>query len=137
MMKDGAGPGEGVVVKNFLWVNQYGCQPWAKLVRNDFKEANREEFGTNKLRGAKFVEKLIADTAVTKALVDKERAKIEQHTTDRKVIIPRLLETVFYCLVTEELWDALKKHGKNSTVNFKVLRSHCIMKIKEHAEDLF
>ena len=50
--------------------------------------------------------------------------------------IPRLLETVFYCLVKEELWDALKVINYGS-INFKALKTFTIMKIKEVKPELF
>lgn len=136
LIADGAGLGEGIVLKNFQWKNKYGRQPWAKIVRNEFKETNRRVFGTTEKDGASQVEKDIARAAVTQALVAKERAKIEAEVTDRKVVIPRLLETVFHCVVTEELWTPLKKSGF-PTVDFKRLRAFCIALTKEHASDLF
>ena len=34
LILDGAGCGEGIVLKNYEWENTRGNQPWAKLVRN-------------------------------------------------------------------------------------------------------
>ncbi|KKL61905.1 hypothetical protein LCGC14_2190600, partial [marine sediment metagenome] len=33
--------GEGIVLKNYQWENRWGEQPWAKIVRNEFKEENK------------------------------------------------------------------------------------------------
>lgn len=136
LIKDGMGVGEGIVLKNFSWRNKYGRQPWAKLVRNEFKERNRATFGTQELKGQKMVEQDIAWATVTPTLVGKERAKIEQETTDRAHLIPRLLQTVYHSVVTEELWDQLKKH-KMPTVDFKRLNQFVIQVTKTHAQDLF
>lgn len=135
LIPDTCGIGEGIVIKNYDWVNQFGKQPWAKLVRNEFKEKNREEFGAKKVSGATaIVERRIANAAVTQALVDKERAKIGD--VDRNILIPRLLGTVMYCVITEELWDQIKKH-KMPTINFSTLTRYVNARVKEFAQDLF
>ena len=54
----------------------------------------------------------------------------------RKELIPRLLQTVFYDLLTEETYEFVKKH-KDPTINFKRLRQACIKTVKQHASDLF
>lgn len=129
LIQDSAGLGEGVVVKNYDWTNKYGRQPWAKIVRNDFKEANRREFGVTEKSGKTQVEALIADEFVTPHLIGKTRAKVllelaNQYSVDtsrpnwqqsveadyRGRVIPALLGKVFHDLVEEELWGALKKH---------------------------
>jgi len=136
LVRDGAGVGEGIVIKNYAWRNRYGRQPWAKVVRNEFKESNLRVFGTPTIPGEQQVERDIARYGITVALVAKERAKIEQETTERKILIPRLLEQVFHALVTEELWTPLKKAGFG-TVNFKKLRAFSNALVKEFACDLF
>lgn len=151
---DGGGAGEGIVIKNYAWTNKYGRQPWAKIVRNEFKEENKRAFGTTE-KGGKFqVEAAIAEEFVTETSVRKARAKIEfdvLNTHDfanydrplksviegaRPKIIPRLLGTVFYDLIREDLWDALKKH-KFPSIDFRRLRSHTILRTKQFAPDLF
>ena len=164
LILDGAGAGEGIVVKNYAWENRFGRQPWAKIVRNEFKEENKRAFGTTEKHGAFQVEAAIAEEFVTQALVSKTRAKIRTelwnddikagvevgaHSTldgqvlvtrveerHRAKLIPRLLGTVFYDLVNEELWMALKKH-RFPTVDFKKLRQHSILYTKKYAADLF
>jgi hypothetical protein len=157
LIADGAGAGEGIVLKNYEWKNRFGRQPWAKIVRNEFKEENARAFGVPEKSGKFQVEAEIAEEFVTEVLVQKELAKIAnsfiilEHPFDidlefdyqaraiegnRPKIIPRLLQTVFHCVVTEELWAALKKY-KDPTIDFKRLRQHCIMQTKKHAPDLF
>ena len=168
LILDGAGAGEGIVIKNYAWENKYGRQPWAKIVRNEFKEENKRAFGTTEKGGAFQVEAAIAEEFVTQFLVEKVRSKIinELYADDvgngleswpddtpefeeefkkiykrieerhRGKLIPRLLGTVYYDLVNEELWIALKKH-KFPVVDFKRLRSHAILQTKKYAADLF
>jgi hypothetical protein len=157
LIADGAGAGEGIVLKNYEWKNRFGRQPWAKIVRNEFKEENARAFGVPERSGKFQVEAEIAERFVTGTLVQKELAKIANEyipvedpfdvdldfdyqaraiEDNRPKIIPRLLQTVFHCVVTEELWAALKKY-KDPTIDFKRLRQHCIMQTKKHAPDLF
>ena len=166
LILDGAGCGEGIVIKNYGWSSTRGEQPWAKIVRNEFKEENRRAFGTTEKYGAYQVEAAIAEQYVTEALVSKTRAKIvtelmnqehadgvidkrlfpkaEEYMTLRKQIeerhrgqlIPRLLGTVYHELIEEELWTAIKQH-KDPTINFKKLKAHTILWTKKFAADLF
>ena len=166
LILDGAGCGEGIVIKNYNWTNTWGKQPWAKIVRNEFKEENQRAFGTAVKGGEYQVEAAIAETYVTQALVEKVRSKIriellnqdtesgvqtweaEADDSDfslmyRKVeerhrgqMIPRLLGTVYHDVVSEELWGAVKEH-KDPTIDFKKLKAHCILWTKKYAADLF
>jgi len=144
LVQDGAGPGEGIVLKRYDFVNRYGRPAWAKIVRNEFKEENRRAFGVAEIGEEFQVEIAIAQEFVTPMLVAKERAKIElsladgvqQEIVDRRVLIPRLLETIYHCVVTEELWAALKKY-KDPTIDFRKLRRHVIAQTKSLAKDLF
>ncbi len=163
LILDGGGAGEGIVMKNYDWRNRYGRQPWAKIVRNEFKEENRREFGVTEKGGAFQVECAMVEEFLTQSLVRKTRSKIlfELYEKDieaevevrpdpnayekgvkrvqerhRGQIIPQLLGTVFYEFVNEELWTALKKH-KFPVVDFKKLRTHSVLQTKKHAPDLF
>ena len=82
-------------------------------------------------------EQEICDGYVTKHLIDKVYAKIvnEMEGWNSKYI-PRLLQTVFYDLVNEEIWNIVKKM-KNPTINFKTLNTLAILKIKEIKPELF
>ncbi len=157
LILDGAGVGEGIVLKNYGWVNKYGLQPWAKIVRNEFKEENRRAFGVTEKNGEFQVEAAIAEQFVTAALVAKERSKIVMDLMNRHgapgfdtdvdafqyleavhrgELIPRLLQTVYHSIVAEELWAAVKKY-KNPVIDFRKLSHHVTHWTKKHARDLF
>lgn len=155
LMQDGAGPGEGIVVKNYEWTNQHGRQPWAKIVRAAFKERHVSTMGAPEIKGATTIELAIVNEFVTPELVGKTRAKIlvdvANHDnidltepgaqrlveeTRRATIIPQLLGRVFHDLVVEGLWETLKKH-RNPTIDFSVMLKHCTMRVKALACDLF
>lgn len=146
---DGAGLGEGVVIKRYDWRNKYGRQPWAKVVRNEFKEENRKAFGVAERGGEYQAELDLAHRAVTPALVVKERAKIEaalRHpggllqeapSDHRRALIPRLLGTVYHAVVTEELWDFVKRTKPAPTIDFGKLQRAVVAETKRCAPDLF
>jgi hypothetical protein len=155
LVEDGAGVGEGVVLKRYDWQNQFGRQCWAKLVRNEFAERNRREFGVTEKEGAFQIERTIAEEFCTPTLVGKTRAKVvaavaNHHKIDltkpnaqqlveasfRGNVIPQLLGRVWNDFVTEELWSAIKKH-KNPTIDFGLLHRQVERRVKGLAADLF
>ncbi len=153
LIQDGAGLGEGVVLKNYPW--RTPGAPWAKVVRNCFKEENARAFGIAEKHGEKQVEVEIAAEFVTPHLVGKTRAKVlldianelnvdtsetnwqqsvqENH---RNRVIPQLLGRVYHDLIEEEMWTILKKH-KGCTIDFKKLNQRTVLATKALAEDLF
>lgn len=136
LIKDGEGVGEGIVVKNYDFTNRFGRTVWAKIVRTEFKVKNQKVFGPSEIKEKNTPEEKIVDEFVTGALVEKEYAKIQNETGWRSKDIPRLLNTVFYCLVTEESWNFVKKF-KNPTINFKRLMALTFAKTKEIKPELF
>ena len=129
--------GEGIVIKNYGYRNKYGRQTWAKIVRSEFKAAHKSMKEKEAKALIELLESKIVDEYVTQTLVDKEYAKIvnEENGWSSKYI-PRLLSTVYHCLICEELWGALKKF-KDPKIDFRLLRTLCIDKIKQLKSDLF
>lgn len=136
LIKDGEGNGEGVVIKNYDYQNKFGRIVWAKIVTNEFKEKHFRAMGAPE-RDARLIEERIVEKYVTEALIEKEYSKIvhAEGRWDNK-FIPRLLNVVYYCLVNEELWNAVKEF-KNPTVSFKALQNFTYQKVKVVKKDLF
>lgn len=134
LLKDETKFGEGCVIKRYDFQNQYGRTVWAKIVLAEFKEkhvAHQPDTG-----GTDAFEEQVANALVTSALVDKEYSKIAlEGWTNRS--IPRLLETVYRCVVVEELYDYLNKNKKQSTINFKTLKHFVNTKVKELKKEVF
>lgn len=137
LIQEGRGSGEGIVIKNYNYVNRFGRTVWAKIVTNKFKEKHAREMGATVKNMKQMSEQVVVDEFVTKHLVDKTYAKIvnEMEGWNSKYI-PRLLSTVFYDLVNEEMWNAVKKL-KNPTINFKTLNTLSILRVKELKPELF
>jgi len=136
LIKDGEGVGEGIVIKNYDFVNRYGRVTWAKLVTNEFKDSHHKEMGAP-LIGCEIVEEKIVNKLVTSSLVDKVVAKIINDTGGwSSKNIPQLINTVFYDLIREDAWTMVKEF-KNPTINFKTLSHYTTAKVKELRKDLF
>ena len=136
LIKDGAGVGEGVVIKNYDFYNKFRRQTWAKIVTSEFREKHYKEMGAP-VKENRLVEEDIVDKFVTSAFVEKEFAKIVNELGGwSSKMIPRLLSCVYHELVCEEMWNILKAF-KNPTINFRVLNNFTIQKIKQIKPEIF
>ena len=135
LIEDGKGTGEGVVIKNYNYENRFGRVTWAKIVRNDFK-TKHQKCDVSEIKESRIIEQEIANKYITLALVEKEHAKIDADVGWASKLIPRLLNTIFYCLVKEETWNFIKEN-KNPVIDFKRLMHFSFIKIKELKPELF
>lgn len=136
-VEDGKGAGEGIVIKNYDFINRFGRYAVAKIVSTDFKALHAKTMGGHEVQGEKMVELEVANEFVTKSLVDKVHDKIVTEMEGwRSQYIPRLLNTVYYDLVREESWEFIKKH-KDPTINYRTLKQFTINKVKEFKPELF
>jgi len=137
LVEDGKGAGEGLVIKNYQYVNKYGRTTWAKIVTSEFKEKHAKEMGAPDIQGKAMIEQKIVDKYCTEALISKVKSAIEADTDGwHSQCIPRLLNTVYHDLVTEDCWHFVKEF-KRPKVDFKTLFSLCVTKIKEMKPELF
>lgn len=136
LLQDGAGAGEGIVVKQYGWNNRFGRTTWAKLVTNHFKDAHVKGTG-GAVINCKMIEEEIADEFLTGHMVEKIVAKIRADAGQFGARnIQQLLGMAFHDLVTEELWEAVKKH-KNPKIDFKTLNHCSIARVKTLMPELF
>lgn len=136
LIKEGQGIGEGIVIKNYNWQNKFGRVTWAKLISNAFKETHHKAMGAP-LIGGKIVEDDIVDVFVTEHLVKKTYHKIVTENDGwSSSYIPRFLGMVWYDLITEEIWEILKKH-KNPKIDFGALNRLTTAKVKTIMPELF
>ena len=135
LIEDGNGVGEGVVIKNYDWSNRFGRKTWAKVVTNAFKDLHVKEMGGTTLGGISDEERIVNEF-VTEHLVNKVYEKIRNEDGWSSKAIPRLLSTVYYDLIKEEMWEILKKY-KNPKIDFKYLQRLTCQKVKEVKPELF
>lgn len=136
LLKDDAKSPEGIIIKNYEWENKFKRQTWAKIIAGEFKDDFHKQWGPSELE-TKVNEEIVVEKAVTQQLVDKEYAKIvvSENGWSSKYI-PRLLETVFNYVVTEELYDAWKTI-KFGSINGKALRNFTNQRVKQLKPELF
>lgn len=136
MLKDGEGVGEGIVIKNYSYQNKFGRVTWAKLITNAFKEEHHKAMGAPEI-GGKIIEDTIVDEFVTDHLVRKVHAKImTEHGDWQSKYIPKLLGMVWHDLITEEIWEIIKKH-KNPRIDFGALNRLTLQKVKATLTEVF
>lgn len=137
LIRDGKGSGEGIVIKNYDFINQYGRQTWAKIVTSEFKERHHKEMGAPRRVEKNLIELEIAEKYCTKALCEKtyEKIKLDKGGFDSKMI-PQLLMTVFYDVVREDSWEFVKYH-KFPNIHFGRLRHFIYAQVKVHLPKVF
>lgn len=136
LIKDGEGTGEGIVIKNYDYKNKYGRQTWAKIVKNDFKLKHQKVNDVCEIKENKMVEEVIVTKYINSTLIEKEFSKIGNEVGWSSRLIPRLLNTVYYCLIKEESWNFIKEN-KYPVIDFRRLNQLVIQKIKEIKPELF
>lgn len=137
LIKDGEGNGEGIVIKNYSFVNKFGRTTWAKIVTSEFKEKHTKVMGAPVISNEYIIEETILKEFCTEAFIEKEFAKIvnEKDGWSSKYI-PELFGRVWYELINEESWNIIKKY-KTPTINYKLLKNLMIKKIKEVKTEIF
>jgi len=137
LIPDADGIGEGIVIKNYGFVNKHGRQTWGKIVTGEFKEKHRREMGAPVSSCTAYIEESIVEQFLTNEIIDKVYANInsEEEGFSSKSI-PRLLGSVYYDFVRECVWAFVKKN-KNPTINFKILQKFVNAKIKAVKPELF
>jgi hypothetical protein len=133
LIEEGKGVGEGIVIKNYAYKNKFGRTTWAKIVKSDFRNIKKSNL---KHGNDRIIEKEIVEKYINETLVQKEYAKITNETGWSSKMIPRLLNTVYYCLIKEESWDFVKEY-KNPVIDFKKLNFYSNERVKEIIPQLF
>jgi len=135
LLQDGAGSGEGIVIKRYDFVNQWGNTKWGKIVRNEFKEENAKVFGVPDVVMQPIEAKIIAAFMTPGRLAKiKEKMREEGPLTSQR--IPELFNRTWHDLITEEIWNILKKF-KRATIDFGKLNQFCVQRVKELTPELF
>jgi hypothetical protein len=137
LIQNDKGIGEGIVIKNYGYRNQWGRPCFAKIVNNDFKEAHAKKMGSPVKEFKQVLEQEIANIYINLHFVNKiiDKISVLENGWASKYI-PRLLSTAYYDLINEELWNILKKM-KNPVINFKTLQFCVTKRVKEIKPELF
>jgi len=128
------GLGEGIVIKNYDFVNRYGRRTWAKMLTEDFLSKKKDKRGAKKeaVEQGMTVEYEIIKLLTVEQIV-KEKAKImenRQSDTWESRFIPELLNRVFNEFWRDN-WEIILKKFHNPTINFKTLKSLIDAEVKK------
>lgn len=140
LIKDGAGIGEGIVIKRYDFVNRYGRTVWGKLITTTFKENHIRHMGCPEINGL-LTEEIIVRDFLTDEFIKKEQAKIVNRYNEgcafeigierwSSKMIPELLGRVWHEFIKEEITDILRKM-KNPKIDFRTLNRLVIQRTKE------
>lgn len=130
------GCGEGIVVKRYDYSNAFGRNVWGKVINSQYSSFKAEfrKMKMNAERNRESLEHFIAIHYATPDVVNKEYCKILDE--GEGVNPARLLNTVFRCVVTENIWDVVKKRNL-PRIDFRVLRKECDLCVKMVRPELF
>jgi len=144
---------EGIVIKNYNFVNKFGRTQWAKMVNSIFQEVKEKNVGIKE-----GIEDKIVENYITMARVEKICSKLKNelciYKSENKPCpkvdmcnncvnsgtevynlsgkdIPRIIEQVFYDVIQEDIWDIIKKY-KLPIIDFKKLRKLSTEKTKSY-----
>lgn len=130
-LTDGA-RGEGIVIKNYDFVNQFGNTVWAKVVNPIAQAAIKMH---KPLNGSE-IEAAIVKKFVTPELVEKEFAKLVVEGVFASKFIGKLLGMVWYTFISEEMFNVLRKF-KNPKIDFGLLHKLTVDRVKEIKSEVF
>jgi len=111
--------GEGVVIKNMDFINEWGHRTYAKIVTENFKEENAVTFGGNNKHSDVYNEMWVVNKFMTLPRVKKVMDKLQPEVEKRLDMehTGRIINTAYHDLITEEIWTIQKKfqsiHFKN------------------------
>lgn len=126
------GHGEGIVLKNYNYRNQYGRQVFIKVVSPEYKCLKIKKTLKNGEFEIKLVEEFYPDEITTKIVAEMMG---DAGLWDRRRI-PEMLGRCYRNFIEDRLWTILKKH-KNPKIDFKILQEAVFNHIKRIRPDLF
>ena len=115
--------GEGIVIKNPKFKNKFNRMEYAKIVTEEFKEANSIIFGGNNKTSDLYWEQYIMNKYITIPRVKKAIDSLDHNATMEDTA--RIGNTAYHDMLTEEIWSIQKKV---KSVDFKSLQRLCIKK---------
>jgi hypothetical protein len=141
LVENGKGLGEGIVLKNYGYINKYSRQQFGKVVTNEFKEKHHQVMGATITKSTVLIEQIMVDRFLTEAFIEKEYAKVkvELSNYDEEFSgknIPMLLGKIWHEFLTEEMVGMIKFY-KNPIVNYRTLYGFTMRKIKATLKEVF
>lgn len=116
------GLGEGIVIKNYDFVNRYGRTTWAKVLTEDFSKSKSRLRSENKNdKEENPIEHAIINLMTVEHIQKEYNKLIESKGDWSSKYIFELLNRVFNEFYRDN-WEIILKKFKNPTINFRVLK---------------
>lgn len=127
--------GEGVVIKNPKFVNEFSDSVYAKIVTDEFREKNIEVFGGNSKQSPNYWERYVANKYITTGRIKKIISKIENQTQSNLTIkdTRRVIHTTYHDMLMGEIWEIQRKVYR---LNFRILQKICTKKAAALYKDI-
>lgn len=127
-----SGLGEGIVIKNYDYVNKYGRTTWAKMLTEDFLGKKKSTRQNNKeLNESENRIEFEISKMMTVEHILKEKSKIEEsHDGWSDKYIFELLNRAFNEFWRDN-WEIILKKYRYPTINFRVLKQLCDAQVKK------
>lgn len=127
--------GEGIVIKNYKYINSFGDLTFAKLVEHSFLEDNAVAFGGNNKYSETYSETYVINKYMTLPRVKKIMDKLQPEINERLDLkhIPRICNTAYHDMLTEEIW-AIQNDVKS--LDLKALKRIGFKKAKQIYVDM-
>lgn len=127
--------GEGIVIKNLGFTNGFGEKVFAKIVTQAFKEDSAIAFGGNNKYSETYHEMYVVNKYMTlpriKKIMDKTQPEVNKKLDMEH--IPRVCNTAYHDMLTEEIWAIQKEVPK---LDFKALSRLAFSKAKQIYVDI-
>lgn len=133
LVREGSGLGEGIVIKNYDFINRYGRRNWAKMLCEDFRTTKNHLRSSNTEKKEENPVEYSIIKLMTVEHVLKEKSKIlEKYNTEffESKFIFELLNRTFNEFWKDN-WEIILKKFKMPTINFKVLKTLSDSFVKE------
>ena len=127
------GVAEGITIKNYDKLDEFGHQLMAKVIADEFKEVNHEAFGTSPKFCNNDTDKAVA-TWCTNHRVEKIIMKlIDEGVTHDMSMMMKLPKTMIDDIIAENSWEIIQS---NLVIDFRKFRkrvaTRCSIVLKNH-----
>ena len=133
LLTDDAGAWRGCRHQELRLQNVFHRTCWAKLVLDGFKETSTQSWG--RMKSVASATKKDGRMLLPPIWWRRNTTRSSMSLVDGLArLFPRLIETVYRCVIVEELYDYQKKNLKGS-INFKTLKHFVVEQIKNTRKD--
>lgn len=135
LMKEENRVGEGIVIKNYDFLNKYKRMVWAKMVNEEYnintlREKKRSLKKDKKTSVSTGVERDIIDKYCKSAFIKKEFAKLTLNQEWDTSRLGELMKHIWYEFLREESVKFVI-YFKNPTIDFKILNKLLMKKVRK------